>query len=581
MATITGGILSSGLEHLNPNDVAGIVCGVFNYDPDIASDISLNGGSFEFNLVSPERKEDFTGGRMLSFLDDFYYRIHISPNPLEFGYILNSVQTTVEVWNAYFVSKTCTAMNQINADEFVLSGLTAPFTLNALGNTIYTITAPIDGSPEFESSIFFDFAEAGDYTTLIITGTRIVLFTWPPKQPISESLEWLTDILTSKDGSEQRISVRRTPRQAFKFQVCLRDSQEQAKLEALLHKWLKKSFGLPVWTEWVLNTANITAGGSSVTVDTTYADFRAASLAVIWKSETDYEIIKIATVAAGSLTLSSPLQKSFTGNKYIMPLRIVQVNAPVSRKVAPDGFSFADFTFIVRDNVLLSGYSAAVTYKTLPVLTQATYVNDMQTRINDGDIVIADYDTGIFSLYSDSLFNVNTQSHEFKNFTKQQAWNYRLFLHHLVGRLGSVYIPTFCQDLVHTETIGDAAVTFKIANIGLANNMGINALRTDLAFILPNGSMILRELTGITEIDATEELVQIDSALGQEIDVGGCKICFLDKYRISSDNIDITWTHKGFNASSTDFTRVKDTPTVPVGEFIELAAPAGGGGSPT
>jgi len=362
--------------------------------------------------------------------------------------------------------------------------------------------------------------------------------------------------------------------------VCFRNSQEHAKLEASLHKWLKKSFGLPVWTEWVLHTANITAGGYSITVDTTYADFRADSLAVIWQSETNYEIVKVSTVAAGSLTLSSPLQKTFTGNKFIMPLRLVQINAPVSRKVSPDGFGLADFTFVVRDNVLLTGYSAAVTYKTLPVLTQASYVSNMQSRINDGDIIVADYDTGLFSIYSDSLFNVNTQSHEFKNFTKQQAWNYRLFLHYLVGRLGSVYIPTFCQDLVATETIGAADVTFKIANIGLADNMGVNALRTDLAFILPDGSMILRELTGITEVDAAEELVGIDSALGQEIDVGGCKICFLDKYRLSSDSVDITWIHKGFNASGTDFTMVADTALVPVGEFIELA-PEEGGGSPS
>jgi len=190
MATITGGILSSGLEHLNPNDVAGIVCGVFDYDPDITADMEFLSGDLDFNLATPQRQLSNEGDKMLSFLDDFYYRIHVYPNPLDFGYILNEVEDTFEVWNAYFVSKTCSAINQVNGDEFTLDGLTAPFTLDALGNTIYTITAPMDGSPEFEASIFFDFAESQAYTDIIITGTRIVLFPWRPKTPLSESLEW-------------------------------------------------------------------------------------------------------------------------------------------------------------------------------------------------------------------------------------------------------------------------------------------------------------------------------------------------------------------------------------------------------
>jgi len=87
--------------------------------------------------------------------------------------------------------------------------------------------------------------------------------------------------------------------------------------------------------------------------------------------------------------------------------------------------------------------------------------------------------------------------------------------------------------------------------------MGLNALRTNLAFIFSDGSMLLREITGISEVDDDEEQISIDSSLGQEIAVGGCMISFLDKYRLTDDKVEIEWEHAGWNTNELDWVRVK------------------------
>ena len=514
-------------------------------------------GSVVGEIGFKEDSDEYIGYKVVSFLNDYYYRIHLIPSVIDFGYIMSDVEETFIIWNAYFIAKNCSLITKANESEYSLSGLTAPFILSALEMTEYTVTAPTDGAPEFEATITFDFGVDDDYVIEYLSGIRIVLFGWCPKVPMTEYLEWLTDIITARDGSEQRISVRRTPRQGYQITVRFETEQEQAAYEALMFKSQKRAWGFPIWTEWVIHTGTISAGASTITVDTTNADFRDDSLGIIWKSPTDYEIIKIATVAAGSLALSTVMQGTFTGEKYIMPLRITQMNQAVKRKITPDGDAEASVNFVVKDNALLTSYVAATTYKGLTVITKAAYVDGSLDETSDADIIISDYDTGEFLLYSDSDYNKITQSHLFKNFTKAECWAHREFIHSLLGQQGTVWIPSFKDDMILTDAIGVADMSFRIENIGLADNMELNALRTDVAFVYPDGSMILREITGITE-SGDEEIISIDLALGVEINPGDVQICFLDRYRLVSDKVKFEWETMGRNENQVDFLRVRE-----------------------
>jgi len=511
---------------------------------ELESVIGLGIGAWHNYLPVEQIERSRTGTKVDSFLDDYYYRIHVTPATFPFGAVLSELIDEFYVWNAFFVQKTCDDIIKTYPDEFELSGLADPFDLEALEYTTYTITVPKEGSATFEATITFDFGAAGS-RIVILSGTRMIVFAFCPKLPISESLEWLTDIITPADGigSEQRISVRSIPRQGFSYPVPLKTEKEQGRFEAAMFGAQKRYFGLPIWTERVVHTATITAVDGTITVDTTNADFRDDSYALIWKSITQYEAVKIDTVAAGLLTLESPVVSTYTGTKFILPLRIAQVNAPVKKSNSSAGLMTATVGFSVKDNILQTGYAAAVTYKGLPVLTVGSKQFGRTAKVSDSDSdsFVQDYETGDFDYFSDSEFNLISQGWGFVNEDKAACWDFRLFLHSLYGMQGTIWVPTYKEDLAQADTIGAADTSFQIENIKLAENMTFNTLRTHLAFILPSGTIYYRQITGIVELDDDIEVVSIDVALGVEIAVGDCMISFLDLCRRSSDTAKIDW----------------------------------------
>ena len=153
-----------------------------------------------------------------------------------------------------------------------------------------------------------------------------------------------------------------------------------------------------------------------------------------------------------------------------------------------------------------------------------------------------------------------TQNHNFFNDTKKACWDFRKFLHYLDGRQKTVLIPTFRSDVTQraTDNIEPADISVKINNIKLADNMGFNSLRTYIGFYFPDGTLIVRKITAITEINSDEEQISFNDILGLPSAVvsGNCKICFVDKCRLASDKVQIAWPYSHKNECRTNFMRV-------------------------
>jgi hypothetical protein len=495
----------------------------------------------------------YNGEEVDSFLDDYYYRIQVNPATINLGSVLSPVQETFILWNAWFVSKDCTDIVKTNPGEFTLTGLTAPFALAGLGWTTYTIDVPLEGSLEFTSTITFDFTTEEPVVTL--TGVRVQIFPFVPLSPMQESLEWLTEILTAKDGSEQRIALRPAPRQGFVMRFFFNTEEDQARFDAFLFNWQKKTWGLPVWSEGVSHSATIAAGASTIVVDTSEGDFREDGLALIWQSPTSYEAVRIDTIDSSGLNLSDTVKATWTGEKEIIPLRLANMVTHSQKRAHPDGDAIVECVFLVRDNIVLTGYTPPVTHDSIEVLG-ASYVESTEDEVSDGDVRLADYGLGQFDFFSDSEFIKIDKTHVFKKFAKADCWDFRLFLHSLLGMRDVVWIPSFKADLTQTAQIGGADTSFPVVNVGLTDN-AVTDMRDHLAFVFPDGTTLYREITGVTE-SGDEEIVSIDSALGLIVNIGDCEISFLDKYRLSSDKVEMDWENRQELECGASFVRVTE-----------------------
>ncbi|KKN70964.1 hypothetical protein LCGC14_0425660 [marine sediment metagenome] len=397
----------------------------------------------------------------------------------------------------------------------------------------------------------------------VIPGFGATGIQWRPHDGILETLEWKTSILKAFNGTEQRIKSRQSPRQFFKLRLFFDTDKKNSQYEAMLFSRQKETWLIPVWSEFIEHTTNIDMHDTMITVDTTFADYRANNKALIWKSETEYEFVAILSVTDSLLTLDPnySVQNSYTGTKLIMPVRTAYMVSRNQKSKFSSPVAFVDAVFAVTDNTDIAGYTQAADYDSLNLLVVPAFMEGVHLESSDADSITLDYGTGVFSVVSDSLFNFLSQSHIFYNDTKQEAWEFRQFLYSLDGRQKTVLIPTFRDDLAQVSSIdidpADTSVT--IENILLAKNMGLNDLRTYVGFYFPvTNVLIVRKITGIAELGPDQERIDFDVNLdlAAAVSAGDCKICFVDKCRLSSDKVEIQWLRSHYNQCATNFMRV-------------------------
>jgi len=421
-------------------------------------------------------------------------------------------------------------------------------------------SASLDSQPGCEGLIIGASTLLG-YLDLIPDFEAATLF-WRPQDNIIETLEWKTEILKAKDGTEQRIKVRQSPRQYFKLRLYLESDKINTWYDSMIHTWQKQAWLIPIWTEYVKHTTDIDHHDTVIVVDTTNADFRNDSKAIIWKSSTEYEVIVIDTKTDSQLNLGYSVLNSFTGDKYIIPVRTAYIISSSNKEKYNSEISFVDLIFAIYDNdISIDEYVPDMQYDGYVVLNIPAFMDRTFTENSNADIIITDFETGIFKVESYSNFNFLTQTHNFLNDTKKECWDFRKFLYSLNGRQKTILIPTFRDDVIQTDNILVLDTSVKIENIDLAENMAFNSLRIYIGFYFPNGTLIIRKITGIsgpTESEPTKEQIDFDANLGLSfiVEPEDCKICFVDKCRLASDSVEIQWPYTHRNECRTNFVRI-------------------------
>ena len=104
--------------------------------------------------IDVEPKAAVSSWRMPTFLDDYYYRIHIRPGVIDLGNLLSSQTRQVEVWNAHFVGKLLSSITDVGLDGIDLAEpAPAPTTFKALESRIYVLSISTNGAPVIDLSL--------------------------------------------------------------------------------------------------------------------------------------------------------------------------------------------------------------------------------------------------------------------------------------------------------------------------------------------------------------------------------------------------------------------------------------------
>lgn len=477
--------------------------------------------------------------------DDWFENIILLPRRYDFGIIVAIQDEDFELYSSYRNDVRTWASYTNNTDASVqvtnLPGL--PKTMLTQTSEDLNLQVLLDGPTVIDGTLDFGIDTGTVY--LPITGQRSVIFPFAPLVPFIEVLRFKTDLLKKRNGEEQRIVLRDTPRQLFRARYQL-DGAPRRKFENIVFDFQGRAVGLPMWHEPSILSAPITIGDSTITVDSTaYADWRAGGVGIVVLDDETYEGLAVTSFTSTSVTFSSTFTKAFPVGAYVMPVRTAYMQQTISGSRSIINLRDWNLEFTVLDNdVDLSDVSAFAAYKSKVFLDEPNVVSGAMEETTERRIERVDSLVGTFS--SSSPWSVSKKGGRkawFSN-TRQRLWEVRQLVHALKGRAISFFLPTFFDDLEVTAPVVSSSTGLTIANVGFTNLVQSRIPKGDLQLILTDGTKVIRGIVSSVEVSSTTETITVDGTWGVDATIDEVdRVEFVEKTRLDSD--DVTFEHRG------------------------------------
>ena len=366
---------------------------------------------------------------------------------------------------------------------------------------------------------------------------------WRPNADMSESLEWMTDIIEAHNGSEQRIQIRQEPRQSFDVSLLLTDAIQQARVRSLLSSWHHKLWGWPCWHEAATLSVAAAQNAFSVQVNTENADWREGGLALIFESPNKYQILEDLEVGVGVLTFSSALLSTYDAGSWVLPLRLARLSPRIDRQDDIGNDLEYSMSVSVLDNTEIASTPSAVQYLGYDVLTDRLLLSGTSTKRQiTRPLDVLDPGTGGWDVFSKNDFSSIATEHQWLLKTSEQCWNFRKWLHRRSGALRPTWIPSYVDDLKLVVAPSGATTTLQIYDANY-RTLGLNKIgTTHIAVFSSSGSFVCRQITNAVVGSGGQENITINTSLGFS---DAYKISFLPLCRFAGDKLTLKWNRVG------------------------------------
>ncbi|WLQ13327.1 hypothetical protein O5O45_26750 [Hahella aquimaris] len=397
-----------------------------------------------------------------------------------------------------------------------------------------------NGPPQMDALFKFLFAQ--DSPTLRVIGRRIVGWTLPPdwSEPVIERLEWLTDVMRSQTGVEQRVRLRAQPRRSLEYRILTGTDRSRVLMENLLISWQARVYGLPWWTDAVASAMAIPAGTRTLPVDATHRDFAVGGLLGVMY-DLRAEFAEIESVEPHQLTLKRPLERTWPVGSRIAPVCPARVRNDQSLTYVTDVIVAAKTQFRLEEEGSLTALPEGDDYQGYPVLlTPPDWREDLDGGVGR-DWRELDYLTGRRVIDDLSGMDRRRRVHRWLLVGRAAIADFRRWLAARAGRLKPFWLPSFQSDLVVVAPVGAQDTSLTVENRGYATGPAAAVGRRDLLIHAVSGARFYRRILGASEMDAASEQISMESPLGSAMATTDfLRISFLTLVRLDADAVEIT-----------------------------------------
>lgn len=479
------------------------------------------------------------------FSDDYYYRIHVTPQAVDLGNIATRVDTQIVIWNATFDIRTLSSIAPTGADGLNLAGIPIPpTTVFPLATINATLQAMVEGPPIIDALYVFTFDD-GENPTLNIIGRRILVFPFPPnwQNQVSETLEWRTDVLRAYDGTEQRRELRVVPRRGLEYDFMAKGDDARL-LETLVWAWQTRNFVVPVWTDIGNLSASVSAGSNVIAVDTQNLGFSVGSPVLIYQGTESYEAGVVTELTQSAITLQFPLQSSWDIGTRVYPAMVARMQTQVATQRHTDR--------------LLTGRAV---FDTTPDTTDPYLPVAAATTVYDGKEVITvqpNWKSALNNDFSHAFDRIDAgvgkvawkETERSARITRPFGWllknrsdivAFRAFLARMHGQAKTCWIPSWHDDLTVVGITAAETAALTIEGDDFASYVGVDTSRDRIMVKLVTGEVYYRKIIDMTVVSGNT-ILGLDANFGRVINPSDVKsVHFLLHCRFATDKIEIPW----------------------------------------
>lgn len=364
--------------------------------------------------------------------------------------------------------------------------------------------------------------------------------------PVTEGREYKTDVMRSRDGTEQRRALRSKPRKNVSFQVLL-EGAEAASFDYLMtalqpHLWL-----LPMWQRPHRLTTEVSSGGSALEFDVPLSyEARSGDYLVLHREGVNPEAQQINTIAADrlSVTLVDALESDWPAFTHVYPAEAAQLRDGVNGRRITSGVLRAglDFSCLVDSRTAIeSELTFDLMIGDLEVLThQPNWINSLNVGFDWAPIMI-DTQMGSTAYETDGDLASNTRKCEVIVESRDEVDWWLAFFDRCRGRQVPFLMPTWV-DLNLEAPVSPGAV-FEVPGTALGLYLLDNPIYTHLMLRLHDGNQAYFEIQSLTPdgvLDVT--VISTVESWGQAYNPWECvQACLVNTCRMASDRLEINW----------------------------------------
>lgn len=374
---------------------------------------------------------------------------------------------------------------------------------------------------------------------MLLNGKPVWTFAPTWGEGVLERLQWMTDVLVSASGAEQRRCMRLGPRRQFEARFYLQNQERQAfDISTFMAGGIE--WYIPLWAEVVHLQAPLPAMSTTLPIDPADREFRDGDyVLLIGRDAFAYEIVQIATSVDDALQLIAATGLDWPRGTKVYPLRLARLLEQPTATKKTDTFVDVTVGFQLAEAGDRPADPVIDEYDGFPVLT--TRPDDSEDLTHDYQRLITELDglRGLPYFRDTAARGFTGQTYRWGVQGRQNYAAIRRLLHLLRGRWRSIWLPTFMQDMTITRTALATDSAFYVKAFGYTDFGGAVAGRDTVMILLRDGTTVYAKITS-SAVDGTEEVMNLSAPLGVEIGPENVmRISYMALSRLDADQIEL------------------------------------------